>query len=84
MPTWVRLSRCAFRFCDVSRISSHGLVDQSSKEEKEGGRLVNFDTARQALEELRQVLRGSQADVEAWGGEFPFERASFGIDFVTL
>jgi hypothetical protein len=62
----------------------NGLVKQSSKEEKEGGRLVNFDTARQALEDLRAALRESRADVEAWGGEFPFERASFGIDFVTL
>jgi hypothetical protein len=59
-----------------------GLVEQSLKEEKQGSRLVIFDTAHQALEELRDVLRQSRADVEAWGGEFPFERASLGIDFV--
>jgi hypothetical protein len=50
----------------------------------EGGRLVDFDAARQALEELREALRESRVDVEAQGDEFPFERASFGIGFVTL
>ena len=60
------------------------LVEQSSREEKEGGRLINFDAARQALEDLREALRESREDVETWGGEFPFERATLGIDFLTL
>jgi hypothetical protein len=59
-------------------------AQQSSKGEMEGSRLIIFDAARQALEELREALRESGADVEARGDEFPLERASFGIGFVTL
>ncbi|KAF8801751.1 hypothetical protein BYT27DRAFT_7226664 [Phlegmacium glaucopus] len=54
---------------------------QSSKEEIEGGRVVDFTSAREAKNELRCAVNDSLADVKSWGGEFPFERAVASIEF---
>ncbi|SJL11979.1 uncharacterized protein ARMOST_15393 [Armillaria ostoyae] len=49
---------------------------QSSKEELEGGRVDDYAKAREAARELQNAVKESLLDVESWGGEFPFERAS--------
>jgi hypothetical protein len=54
---------------------------QSSKEEVEGGRVRDFISAREVVSDLRTAVNKSIADTRAWGGEFPFERASFGIQY---
>ena len=54
---------------------------QSSKEEIEGGRLNDFRTARDVVDDLRAALHESQVDVNCWGGEFPFERAAAGLEY---
>ncbi|KAF5378559.1 hypothetical protein D9615_007031 [Tricholomella constricta] len=55
---------------------------QSSKEEIEGGRVNDddFGTARAIVDDLRKAVKESMADVAAWGGEFPFERAASSLD----
>jgi len=57
---------------------------QSSKEEVEAGRVADYSSARATLNDLRLATRESFADVEAWGGEYPFERASASIDYWNL
>ncbi|KAG2006378.1 hypothetical protein CC2G_002698 [Coprinopsis cinerea AmutBmut pab1-1] len=52
-----------------------GQAIQSSKEEIEGGRVGDFHAAREAVQELRRSVHESLADVQSWGGDFPFERA---------
>ncbi|KAF6756134.1 hypothetical protein DFP72DRAFT_894672 [Ephemerocybe angulata] len=52
-----------------------GQAIQSSKEEIEGGRVGDFSSAREVVQELRRTVNDCFADVEHWGGEFPFERA---------
>ncbi|KAF9034819.1 hypothetical protein BJ165DRAFT_1511762 [Panaeolus papilionaceus] len=61
--------------------SDIGQAIQSSKEEIEGGRVVDFSLAREARNELRCAVNDSLADVSSWGGEFPFERAAASIDY---
>ncbi|PPQ74933.1 hypothetical protein CVT24_002967 [Panaeolus cyanescens] len=61
--------------------SDIGQAIQSSKEEIEGGRVVDFSSAREARNELRCAVNESLADVSSWGGEFPFECAAASIDF---
>jgi hypothetical protein len=56
-------------------------TSQSSKEEIEGGRVVDFASAREAKNDLRCAVNDSLADVNSWGGEFPFERAAASIEF---
>lgn len=53
---------------------------QSCKEELEGGRVNDLTTAREEVHKLRVSVQESLADVENWGGEFPFERAVNSIE----
>ncbi|EPQ55539.1 hypothetical protein GLOTRDRAFT_115901 [Gloeophyllum trabeum ATCC 11539] len=53
---------------------------QSSREELEGGRIADLAAARAAAAELREALKGSDAEVTTWGGEFPFERGAASMD----
>ena len=57
------------------------LLPQSSKEEIEGGRVVDYTSAREVKNELRCAVNDSLADVKSWGGEFPFERAVASLEF---
>ncbi|KAK0448413.1 uncharacterized protein EV420DRAFT_841870 [Desarmillaria tabescens] len=54
---------------------------QSSKEELEGGRVDDHTKAREAVRELRNAVKESLLDVESWGGEYPFERASASFEY---
>ncbi|KAJ7484140.1 hypothetical protein FB451DRAFT_79240 [Mycena latifolia] len=54
-----------------------GQAIQSCKEELEAGR--SFE--RKGLNELRSAVDASSADVESWGGEFPFERAASSLEY---
>lgn len=47
----------------------------------EGGRVNDISAARETVLELRRAVKDSSADVQAWGGEFPFERASASIEY---
>ncbi|KAF8890947.1 hypothetical protein BD779DRAFT_1515382 [Infundibulicybe gibba] len=58
-----------------------GQAIQSSKEEVEAGRVENFMAAREAVNNLRGAVNGSLADVNSWGGEFPFERAASSLEY---
>jgi len=58
-----------------------GQAIQSSKEEIEGGRVIDFASARDAKHELKAAVNDSFADVNSWGGEFPFERAEASLEF---
>jgi hypothetical protein len=58
--------------------SSHS---QSSKEEIESGGVVDLTLAREAKNDLRCAVNDSLADVNSWGGEFPFERATASIEY---
>lgn len=62
-------------------IRAYQTASQSSKEEIEGSRVVDFSSAREARNELRCAVNDSVADVQSWGGEFPFERAAASIDY---
>ncbi|KAK0197714.1 hypothetical protein F5146DRAFT_1016417 [Armillaria mellea] len=53
---------------------------QSSKEELEGGRVDDYAKAREAVKELENAVKESLLDVESWGGEYPFERASLSFE----
>ncbi|KAJ7093425.1 hypothetical protein B0H15DRAFT_832290 [Mycena belliarum] len=55
-----------------------GQAIQSCKEEADAGRAVGD---RRGLHELRGAVAASAADVAAWGGEFPFERAAASLEF---
>ncbi|KAJ6464799.1 hypothetical protein C8R47DRAFT_68357 [Mycena vitilis] len=57
---------------------------QSCKEEVESGRVGDYTSARKALNDLRSTVDASYTDVEAWGGEFPFERAASSIAYWKL
>ncbi|KAH9476476.1 hypothetical protein JR316_0010388 [Psilocybe cubensis] len=57
-----------------------GQAIQSSKEEIQGSRVLDFASAREARETLRCAVRDSMDDVKTWGGEFPFERASASLE----
>lgn len=54
---------------------------QSSKEEIEGGRVTDISSAREVVSDLREAVNESLADTQLWGGEFPFERASWSIQY---
>jgi len=54
---------------------------QSSKEEIEGGGVLDFTLAREVKNDLRCAVNDSLADVNSWGGEFPFERAAASIEY---
>ncbi|KAF8147886.1 hypothetical protein B0H34DRAFT_278029 [Crassisporium funariophilum] len=58
-----------------------GQAIQSSKEEIEASRVVDFASAREARNELRCAVNDSLADVNSWGGEFPYERAAASIEY---
>jgi len=49
---------------------------QSCKEELAGGHVRDIATARAALRKLRAALEDCRAEVDMWGGEFPFSRGS--------
>ncbi|KAJ7133976.1 hypothetical protein C8R43DRAFT_894822 [Mycena crocata] len=57
---------------------------QSCKEEIESGRVPEATPARKALNELRSTVDRSCGDVDAWGGEFPFERAASSLAYWKL
>ncbi|KAJ7113232.1 hypothetical protein C8R43DRAFT_132154 [Mycena crocata] len=60
---------------------------QSCKEELESGRVGGAEApgvARMALNELRSTVGASCGDVDAWGGEFPFERAKSSLAYWKL
>lgn len=54
---------------------------QSCREQlASGDNLVkDRDSARETLDKLRNVLVESRRDIEAWGGEFPLEKAELAI-----
>ncbi|KAJ7113169.1 hypothetical protein C8R44DRAFT_676983 [Mycena epipterygia] len=52
---------------------------QSSREELQGAAPLDYSAGRQALGELAVALEASRLDVDAWGGEFPFERAVYSV-----
>ncbi|TFK83493.1 hypothetical protein K466DRAFT_554979 [Polyporus arcularius HHB13444] len=54
---------------------------QSSKEEIEGGRVVDMQAARGVMQELRSAVNESQMDVKKWEGVFPFERAASSLEY---
>mgnify|MGYP001320374236 CR=1 FL=1 len=41
----------------------------------EGGRVTDLQAAREAVQDLRRSVNECLADVNSWGGEFPYERA---------
>ncbi|KAJ7922397.1 hypothetical protein B0H13DRAFT_1983039 [Mycena leptocephala] len=57
---------------------------QSCKEEIEAGRVGDYTSARKALTDLRSTVDASYAEVETWGGEFPFERAASSLAYWKL
>ncbi|KAI0351112.1 hypothetical protein OH77DRAFT_1430131 [Trametes cingulata] len=54
---------------------------QSAKEEIDGGRVTNFDEAREVVHELRSAINESQTDTKKWSGDFPFERAAASLEY---
>ncbi|KAL0953076.1 hypothetical protein HGRIS_007276 [Hohenbuehelia grisea] len=61
-----------------------GQALQSCREEIEAGRVKDAEYARSALQNLRRAVETSHAEVEFWGGEIPFERASTSIEFLKI
>lgn len=57
---------------------------QSCKEELAGGHVRDITVARAALRKLRCSLADCRAEVESWGGEFPFSRGSSNADCLQL
>ncbi|KAG1788914.1 uncharacterized protein HD556DRAFT_1311668 [Suillus plorans] len=53
---------------------------QSCKEELEGGRVSDTAIPQEAIGNLWSDIGESARDVEIWGGEFPFDRASNSIE----
>lgn len=41
----------------------------------------DFNEAREIVTELRACIEESKDDVNSWGGEFPFDRASASLDY---
>lgn len=70
---------------DISTQNFHDILisppRQSSKEEIDAGRVSDMAAARYSVNNLRAAVKDSLLDCEAWGGEFPFERASASIEF---
>ncbi|KAF8055147.1 hypothetical protein FPV67DRAFT_1436576 [Lyophyllum atratum] len=72
--------------CDLAALlavidADVGQAIQSSKEEIESGRVNDFGVAREIVNDLREAVKESMADVKAWGGEFPFERAASSLEY---
>lgn len=61
-----------------------GQALQSSREELDGGRAGNLNTARAALEELKSAIKESQLALESWTSSYPFERAAASLEFWKL
>ncbi|KAH8108392.1 hypothetical protein DFH11DRAFT_1111340 [Phellopilus nigrolimitatus] len=57
---------------------------QSCKEELAGGNVRDVGAARSALRKLRTALADCRAEVEDWGGEFPFSRGSSNAECLQL
>ncbi|KAJ3553697.1 hypothetical protein NM688_g3473 [Phlebia brevispora] len=57
---------------------------QSSREEIDGGRVVDIASARAAISDLKSAVRESKLAVENWGGVYPFERAEATLEFWKL
>ncbi|KAF8623320.1 hypothetical protein AX17_007461 [Amanita inopinata Kibby_2008] len=57
---------------------------QSCKEEAACGAIGDHAAARDAVNDLKAAIIDCQTDVESWGGEFPFDRASLSIEFWKL
>ncbi|KAJ6629812.1 hypothetical protein B0H10DRAFT_2160404 [Mycena sp. CBHHK59/15] len=57
---------------------------QSCTEELQETGAVDSVAARQAVGELHDALQASRADVDGWGGEFPFERAIYSVQHLRL
>ncbi|EJD05264.1 uncharacterized protein FOMMEDRAFT_105495 [Fomitiporia mediterranea MF3/22] len=57
---------------------------QSCREEYTAGNVRDINTARTALRKLRAALTECRAEVESWGGEFPFYRGSANADYLHL
>lgn len=57
---------------------------QSCKEEIASGRTRDITAARSSLRKLRAALEDSRAEVEAWGGEYPFMKGSANADCLQL
>lgn len=45
---------------------------------------MDYVVGRAAVDELASALEASRRDVEAWGGEFPFERAVYSVQDFRL
>ena len=54
---------------------------QSSKEELDGGRVIDLQAARAVVHTLRSAVEDSQMDVRKWNGAFPFERAAVSLEY---
>ena len=57
---------------------------QSCKEEIEAGRVEDIRLAREGICKLRAAVEECHTQVEAWGGEIPFERSSSSLEFMKL
>jgi len=54
---------------------------QSCKEEHKARRVADTAAARAAINDLRNALDESFADVESWGGEFGFGRSLLSLEY---
>lgn len=57
---------------------------QSCKEEIASGHTRDITAARSSLRKLRAALEDCRAEVDAWGGEYPFVRGSANADCLQL
>ena len=57
---------------------------QSCKEEIASGHTRDINVARSSLRKLRSALDDCRTEIEAWGGEYPFERGSANADCLQL
>jgi hypothetical protein len=55
-------------------------LSQSSREELQTGNNIDLSKASEAIAELRSAINDGLEDVRAWGGEFPWERASASVN----
>jgi len=54
---------------------------QSCKEEFDQSRVLDMSEARDIVKELKSSVGRSMVDVQSWGGEYPFDRASASLDY---
>jgi hypothetical protein len=57
---------------------------QSCKEEIASGHTRDIAAARSSLRKLRAAMEDCRAEVETWGGEYPFVRGSANADCLQL